>query len=70
MRESALIDRPSSHSTKSAEPIAPDLLAKIIEAYMAEHPAAAVLEEGRVVFDMRTAHYSVTNSHGRCVVQF
>ena len=37
---------------------------------MAEHPAAAVLEEGRVVFDMRTAHYSVTNSHGRCVVQF
>jgi hypothetical protein len=40
-----------------------------IEDYLAEHPAAAVLEDGRVVFDMRSAHYSVTESHGRCVLQ-
>ena len=44
-------------------------LATCIENYLAEHPAAAVLEDGRVVFDMRSAHYSVTESHGRCLLQ-
>jgi hypothetical protein len=28
-----------------------------------------VLEDGRVVFDMRTARYSATESHGRCLLQ-
>jgi hypothetical protein len=51
------------------EPMAPDRLARSIEDYLAEHPAAAVLEDGRVVFDMRSARYSVTESHGRCVLQ-
>jgi hypothetical protein len=51
------------------EPIAPDQLVRSIEDYLAEHPEAAVLEDGRVVFDMRSARYSVTESHGRCVLQ-
>jgi hypothetical protein len=42
----------------------------MIEDYLAEHPAAAVLEDGRVMFDMRNARYSVTESHGRCLLQF
>jgi hypothetical protein len=50
--------------------IAPDVLAREIEEYLAEHPAAAVLEDGRVIFDMRTARYSVSESHGRCLLQF
>ena len=41
----------------------------MVEAYVAEHPAAAVLEDGRVVFDMRWAKYSVAESHGRCILQ-
>jgi hypothetical protein len=41
----------------------------MVETYVAEHPAAAVLEVGRVVFDMRSARYSVAESHGRCVLQ-
>jgi hypothetical protein len=45
-------------------------LAHSIEEYLAVHPAAALLEDGRVLFDMRTARYSVTESHGRCLVQF
>lgn len=45
------------------------LLAKSIEAYLAEHPAAALLEDGRVLFDMRTARYAVSESHGRCLLQ-
>jgi hypothetical protein len=45
-------------------------LAQSIEEYLADHPAAALLEEGRVLFDMRTAHYAVTEQHGRCLLQF
>jgi hypothetical protein len=41
----------------------------MIEAYVTEHPAAAILEDGRVLFDMRSARYSVAESHGRCVLQ-
>jgi hypothetical protein len=44
-------------------------LAQSIENYIADHPAAALLEDGRVVFDMRIAHYSVSESHGRCLLQ-
>jgi hypothetical protein len=40
-----------------------------IEAYLVEHPEAAVLEDGRVAFDMRSAKYSVIESHGRCLLQ-
>lgn len=44
-------------------------LAQAIENYLADHPAAALLEDGRVVFDMRFAHYTVSESHGRCLLQ-
>ena len=53
-----------------AETAAPAQLAQMIESYLADHPAAALLEDGRVVFDMRVARYSVAESHGRCVLQF
>jgi hypothetical protein len=52
-----------------AETASPAQLAETIEAYLADHPAAALLEDGRLLFDMRTAHYSVAESHGRCVLQ-
>ena len=52
-----------------AEPAPPTLLAQKIESYLADHPGAVLLEDGRVVFDMRTAHYSVGESHGRCLLQ-
>jgi hypothetical protein len=55
---------------EDAERVSPDLLARDIEAYLAEHAEAAVLEDGRVLFDMRNARYSVSEAHGRCVVQF
>jgi hypothetical protein len=45
-------------------------LAESIEGYLADHPAAALLEDGRVLFDMRTARYAVNEQHGRCLVQF
>jgi hypothetical protein len=44
-------------------------LAEILEEYLAAHPVAALLEDGRVLFDMRLARYSITESHGRCLLQ-
>ena len=52
-----------------ATAVAPGKLAKSIEEYLSEHPGAAVLEDGRVLFDMRAARYSVTEQHGRCLLQ-
>ncbi len=55
--------------TTGAEPAAPAKLAEMIASYLAGHPAAALLEDGRVLFDMRTARYAVAESHGRCLLE-
>ena len=47
----------------------PARLAQTIQAYLADHPAAALLEDGRILFDMRMAHYAVSDSHGRCLLE-
>jgi len=52
-----------------AETASPEQLAQCIEQYLVDHPAAALLEDGRVLFDMRTARYAVTGQHGRCLLQ-
>lgn len=44
-------------------------LAQSIEDYLSRYPAAALLEDGHVVFDMRTARYTVGESHRRCLLQ-
>lgn len=54
-------------------PIVTDLsaetLAQELESFLAEHPGAAVLEDGRVLFDMREARYALSAEHSRCVLQ-
>jgi hypothetical protein len=52
-----------------AEAASPQRLAQLIEEYLAGHPSAAVLEDGRVLFDMRSARYAVSEQHGRCLLQ-
>ena len=47
----------------------PAAFAAMVESYIADNPAAAILEDGRVLFDMRSARYSIAESHGRCVLQ-
>jgi hypothetical protein len=46
-----------------------DTLARELESFLAEHPGSAVLEDGRVLFDMREARYALSAEHGRCVLQ-
>ena len=43
-------------------------LARALESFFAEHAQAAVLEDGRVIFDMRTARYSIAAEPGRCLL--
>ncbi|WP_263356318.1 hypothetical protein [Acidicapsa ligni] len=56
--------------SSEGEPASATALVAAIEAYLADHAAAAVLEDGRVLFDLRYARYSVAEAHGRCVLQF
>jgi hypothetical protein len=55
---------------KPEETVSAEDLVSAIEEYLAKHPEAAVLEDGRVVFDLRLARFQVSNSHGRCLLQF
>lgn len=53
-----------------AEAVAsPAQLAQAIEDYLGENPSAALLEDGAVLFDMRSARFSVAEAHGRCLLQ-
>jgi hypothetical protein len=47
----------------------PEAIAAKLEAFLAEHPKAIVTEDGKVVFDMRAAKYSLATEHGRCTLQ-
>src|ERR1700677_3416542 len=48
--------------------LSPTELARLLEQFFADHPRAALLEDGRLLFEMATAHYSVSAEHGRCVL--
>src|SRR5450631_2379398 len=52
-----------------AEPVSAGALAEAAQAYLAANPAAALLEDGHLLFDLRTARYSITTAHGRCQLQ-
>lgn len=44
-------------------------IAAQIEAYLADLPAAVVVEDGNAIFDFSTARYSVTPEREKCVLQ-
>ncbi len=52
---------PSNPPEQSTEQIS-----EALTAYLAEHPHSAFLEDGKVLFDMRTAKYSLSTEHGKC----
>jgi hypothetical protein len=58
---------PRALSAESAAPSqSPEQIAAAIEAFLNEHNEAAVLEDGKVLFDLSSAKYSLTTDHGRC----
>ncbi len=53
----------------SAEPEqAPGTIAAALESFLAEHPHSSLLEDGKVLFDMRSAKYSLATEHNRCTI--
>jgi hypothetical protein len=45
-----------------------ETIAAALEGFLVEHPRAVVLEDGRVVFEMREAKYRLATEHGRCTL--
>jgi hypothetical protein len=43
-------------------------LLRVLEDFFIENPQAVVLEDGRVVFDLASARYSLTAENGRCLL--
>jgi hypothetical protein len=58
----------SGHSSAQPEQTV-EQIAAALEAFLAEYPNAVVSEDGKVLFDMRTAKYSLTTEHRRCALQ-
>jgi hypothetical protein len=44
------------------------MIAAALEGFLAEHPGAVVLEDGRAIFEMREAKYRLATAHGRCTL--
>ncbi len=52
----------------AVSPSAPAALGHSIDDFLADHPHAAIFEDGRLLFDLRLAHCSVSADHGRCLL--
>jgi hypothetical protein len=61
--------RAPGHAGKPQEELAPAAIAAAIEEFLALHTQTVVLEDGRVVFEMQSAKYSLSSEHGRCTLQ-
>ncbi len=46
----------------------PSAIAAALEAFLAEHPHSVLREDGKVIFDLRTAKYSLATEHKRCTL--
>jgi hypothetical protein len=46
----------------------PEQIACALEDFLASFPAAVVMEDGKVLFDMREAKYTLSTEHGRCTL--
>jgi hypothetical protein len=46
----------------------PEQIAAALEGFLADYPAAVVMEDGKVLFDMRDSRYSLSTEHNRCTL--
>jgi hypothetical protein len=46
----------------------PQQIAAALESFLAEHGNAVVLEDGKVLFDLREAKYTLSTEHNRCTL--
>src|SRR6202021_2506933 len=57
---------PRATSAESEQTV--EAISAALESFLAESPRAVVLEDGRVLFDMREAKYKLATEHGRCTL--
>jgi len=62
---------PRARPGSSAEPPQQTIeqIAVALETFLADHPHAVVVEDGKVLFSMASAKYSLATEHGRCALQ-
>jgi hypothetical protein len=58
--------RPGHSSAELEQP--PQQIAAALEAFLADHPKAVVIEDGKVLFDMRWTKFRLATQHGRCTL--
>ena len=63
-----IVSAPPGSKSVPGEQQAPEAIARALEDFLAEHPRAVVLEDGKALFDMREAKYSLATEHGRCTL--
>src|SRR5689334_9908768 len=54
--------------TQIAEATAAENVARILEGFLAAARDAVVIEDDIAIFELRTMRYSVTESHGKCLL--
>ncbi|RZU40956.1 hypothetical protein BDD14_2447 [Edaphobacter modestus] len=59
----------AGRARKPVEEQAPETIAATLEDFLTRSPQAVVLEDGRVLFDMRSTKYRLSDEHGRCTLQ-
>ena len=59
---------PRASSAEAITEQSPEAIALSLESFLAEHPQAVILEDGKVIFDMRQSKYTLATEHGRCTL--
>lgn len=60
---------PRAPAETNSPPQSPEQISALISAFLSEHSEAAVLEDGKLLFDLRSAKHSLSTEHDRCTLQ-
>jgi hypothetical protein len=50
--------------------LTPEEITDLVSGYISENPSAIVVEDGQMLFDFSSAHYSAATERDRCLLQF
>lgn len=59
---------PPAAAISSSSPQSSDEVVAILQAFLEQHPDAALLEDGKTLFDLRQTQHRLTAEHGRCTL--
>ena len=59
---------PPPRASSAEKPQPAPQIAAAIQSFLDDHPEAALLEDGKVLFDLRTAKHTLSTDHDRCTL--